>query len=103
MSFTPRLEIYPDRIEHNARTIVSLCRDARHLRSRGHKSGVCSSSSCACAVNAGVDMLADSRLENLQAIRELNVSLPLMLLRIPAQDRIKEVVDLFRYFPKLLS
>ena len=42
---------------------------------------------------SGADMLADSRLENLQAIRAMELSLPLMLLRIPAQDRIKEVVE----------
>jgi predicted amino acid racemase len=93
MSFTPRLEIYPDRIEHNARTIVTLC----------HKHGisVAGVTKVACAhpavvhalVSAGVDMLADSRLENLQTIREMNVQLPLMLLRIPAQDRIREVVE----------
>lgn len=93
MNFTPRLEIYPDRVEHNACAIVTLCHD--------HGISVAGVTKVACAhpavvhalVNAGVDMLADSRLENLQAIRVLNVSLPLMLLRIPAQDRIKEVVE----------
>jgi predicted amino acid racemase len=93
MIFTPRLEIYPDRIEHNARTIVTLCHE--------HGISVAGVTKVSCAhpavvhalVNAGVDMLADSRLENLQAIRALNTSLPLMLLRIPAQDRIKEVVE----------
>jgi len=93
MSFTPRLEIYPDRIEHNAHTIVTLCHE--------HGISIAGVTKVACAhsvvvhalVNAGVDMLADSRLENLQAIRAMNISLPLMLLRIPAQDRIQEVVE----------
>ena len=93
MSFTPRLEIYPDRIEHNARTIVMLCHE--------HGISVAGVTKVVCAhpavvhtlVNAGVELLADSRLENLQAIRAMKVSLPLMLLRIPAQDRIREVVE----------
>ena len=93
MSITPRLEIYPDRIEHNARAIVTLCRE--------HGISVAGVTKVACAhpavvhalISAGVDMLADSRLENLQAIRAMNVPLPLMLLRIPAQDRISEVVE----------
>ncbi len=92
MSFTPRLEIYPDRIEHNARTIVSLCRE-QGISVAGVTKVACAHPAVVRAlVNAGVDMLADSRLENLQALRELNVSLPLMLLRIPAQDRIREAV-----------
>jgi predicted amino acid racemase len=93
MRFTPRLEIFPDRIEHNARSIVTLCHEhgisvaGVTKVTRAHPVVVHA------LVNAGVDMLADSRLENLQAIRALNVALPLMLLRIPAQDRINEVVE----------
>lgn len=93
MSFTPRLEIYPNRIRHNARVILDLCRP--------HGITVAGVTKVACAhptvvnalVTAGVDMLADSRLENLKAIREMQVNLPLMLLRIPAQDRISEAVE----------
>lgn len=93
MSFTPRLEIYPDRIEHNARAIVTLCHE-QGISVAGVTKVACAHPAVVHAlVSAGVDMLADSRLENLQAIRAMNVQLPLMLLRIPAQDRIKEVVE----------
>ncbi len=93
MSYTPRLEIYPDRIEHNARTIVTLCHE-NGISVAGVTKVACAHSAVVHAfVNGGVELLADSRLENLQAIRALNVSLPLMLLRIPARDRIKEVVE----------
>lgn len=93
MRFTPRLEIYPDRIEHNTRAIVTLCHE-KGISVAGVTKVTCAHLAVVHAlVNAGVDMLADSRLENLQAIRALNVSIPLMLLRIPAQDRINEVIE----------
>jgi predicted amino acid racemase len=39
-------------------------------------------------------MLADSRFENLNSLKARKQNLPLMLLRIPAQDRVEEVVQL---------
>ena len=88
---TPRLEIYPQRIEHNARSIVNLCHD-HNIQVAGVTKVICAHPAVVTAlVNSGVDMLADSRLENLKSIREMGIDLPLMLLRIPAQDRINEV------------
>ena len=43
-------------------------------------------------VEAGADLLADSRLENLQALRRMGATLPLMLLRIPAPGQAADVV-----------
>ena len=89
---TPRLEIFPARIEENARAIISLCH-SHGIQVAGVTKVVCAHPAVVNAlVNAGVDMLADSRIENLKSIREFGITLPLMLLRIPAQDRIKEVV-----------
>jgi len=90
--FTPRLELYTDRIAENARAIIHLC----------HNNGI--SVACVgkvvCAHPAvmraleesGADMLADSRLENLEAIRQNGTKLPLMLLRIPTPSRLEDVV-----------
>ncbi len=90
---TPRLEIYPSRIEHNAKSIISLCRN-HGIKVAGVTKVVCAHPSVVSAlVNSGVDMLADSRIENLTSIRKMGISLPLMLLRIPAQDRIQEVIQ----------
>lgn len=90
---TPRLEIYPSRIEHNARSIISLCH-GHGIQVAGVTKVVCAHPSVVSAlVNSGVDMLADSRIENLAGIRKLELSLPLMLLRIPAQDRIADVIQ----------
>jgi ornithine racemase len=90
---TPRLEIYPSRIEHNAKSIISLCY-AHCIQVAGVTKVVSAHPSVVNAlVKSGVDMLADSRIENLTTIRKMSISLPLMLLRIPAHDRIPEVIQ----------
>ncbi len=90
---TPRLEIYPSRIEYNSRSITTLCH-AHGIKLAAVTKVICAHPFVVTAlVNSGVDMLSDSRLENLKSIREMGVNLPLMLLRIPAQDRISEVIQ----------
>ena len=90
---TPRLEIFPERIEQNARSIVTSCHNAG-IQVAGVTKVVCAHPDVVAAlVRSAVDMLADSRLENLKAMREMHISLPLMLLRIPAPDRINDVVN----------
>jgi predicted amino acid racemase len=91
---TPRLEIYPARIEENARSVVNLCHQ--------HGIQVACVTKVVCAhpaavsslIAAGADLLADSRLENLRAMRESGVKRPLMLLRIPSPSQLEEVVKL---------
>lgn len=92
MSFTPRLEIYPERIEANARSIIEFC------HSKGINVACVTKVTCAhprvvkALESAGADMLADSRLENLKAIRQIGTHLPLMLLRIPTPSRAEEAI-----------
>lgn len=89
---SPRLEIYSKRIQENARAIVQTC------HSKGIQVACVTKVTCAhpavvsALEMAGADMLADSRLENLKAIRNSGTSLPLMLLRIPAQSQVADVV-----------
>lgn len=91
-NFTPRLEIYPQRIAENARTILGLCH--RH----GIQVAAVTKVTCAhpavvqTLAETGADMLADSRIENLQAIRRMGIALPLLLLRIPAPSQAADVV-----------
>ena len=93
-SFTPRLEIYPSRIEENARSVINLCH-SHGIKVAGVTKVNCAHPAVVGALEkAGVDILADSRLENLNAIRETGSNLPLMLLRIPAPSRLAEVVEL---------
>lgn len=91
---SPRLEIYPERIKHNAARIVSLCHD-HGIQVAGVTKVVCAHPAAVRALEeAGVDLLADSRLENLEAIRRQGSKLPLMLLRIPAPSQANKVVAL---------
>ena len=89
---TPRLEIYPQRIEANARTVVNL------IHSFGAQVACVTKvmSAHPAIVQAlemgGADMIADSRILNLQSISNIGMDLPLMLLRIPAPSRAADVV-----------
>lgn len=90
----PRLEIYPDRIKANARRIVDLCHE-HHIQVAGVTKVVCAHPVVVRTLEeSGVDLLADSRFENLEAIRHQGTHLPLMLLRIPAPGQADAVVAL---------
>lgn len=89
---SPTLEIYPQRITENAKTVIDLCRQhgvdvacvtkvvrAHHAVARA-------------LLEAGARSLADSRLENLQLHRCNGFTGPLLLLRLPTPSRAAEVV-----------
>jgi predicted amino acid racemase len=89
---TPRLEIYVDRIETNARSVIELC--------RGHGIEV----ACVTKVmgshpailhaleEAGADMIGDSRMSNLEQISNTGLTVPTMLLRPPTPSLAADVV-----------
>ena len=89
---TPRLEIFPDRIKANATAVVNLC--------HAHQAQVACvtkvTSAHPAVVHAleagGADMMADSRIRNLQAMANTGLERPLMLLRIPAPSRVLDIV-----------
>ncbi len=89
---TPRLEIYPDRIIENARSVIALC--------RAHGAQVACVSKVIAAHPAvvealaagGADWIADSRTQNLRAIQQQGVRLPRLLLRLPAPSQAADVV-----------
>ena len=91
---TPRLEIYPQRITSNARSVIALC--------RAHGAQVACVSKVTAAHPAvlralkagGADFLADSRLENLESIAREKLGLPTLLLRLPAPTQAAQVVRL---------
>jgi ornithine racemase len=89
---TPRLEIYVQRIEANARAVINLC------HSYGAKvacvtKGIAAHPALVHALEAGgADMIADSRVLNLQSMANTGLDLPLMLLRLPAPSRAADVV-----------
>ncbi|MCH8613725.1 alanine racemase [Arsenicicoccus dermatophilus] len=90
---TPRLEIYPERITYNTLAVCGLAHE--------HGASVAGVAKVTCAhpavvdalVAGGVDMIADSRIDNLRHSRERGIDLPLMLLRISEPSRAKEIVE----------
>lgn len=91
---TPRLEIHPERISENARAIVGLCH-AHHIQVAGVTKVAGAQAEVVQALEQGwVDLLSDSRLENLESIRRQGTELPLMLVRIPTPSAAEKVVKL---------
>lgn len=90
---TPCVMIDLDKIEHNARTIVGLCR-AHDIEVCGVTKATCGHPEVAKAMlRGGVATIADSRLENIQRLRAAGVDTSYMLLRIPALSTVDAVVE----------
>lgn len=94
---TPRLEIYPARIYENCKSVLKLC------HSKGVKVACVTKVTCAhsavarAMIEAGADMLADSRIENLWRLRKAGFNGPFMLLRLPTISQANEVVEIADY------
>ncbi|MEU8390113.1 alanine/ornithine racemase family PLP-dependent enzyme [Micromonospora sp. NPDC048843] len=89
---TPRLELYIDRFEHNAATVIGLCR-----RHGVEVTGVTKVTGAHPALlrsldRAGASMVADSRVDNLRQLAAAGVDLPTMLLRPPTPSEVADVV-----------
>ncbi|MCU0488841.1 MAG: alanine/ornithine racemase family PLP-dependent enzyme [Anaerolineales bacterium] len=89
---TPRLEIYTDRIETNARAVIELCRAHGAQVACVTKVMSAHPSILHALERAGADMIADSRILNLQSIANTGLELPVLLLRTPAPSRVADVV-----------
>ncbi|KPK37841.1 MAG: hypothetical protein AMJ69_10190 [Gammaproteobacteria bacterium SG8_47] len=90
---SPYLTINLAKIEHNARTIVGLCRE-HGITVSGVTKATCGHPDVAAAMlRGGVSSLADSRLENIRRLKAAGIDTPCMLLRVPALSGVDEVVD----------
>jgi len=90
---SPCLSIDLDKIEHNARTIVALCA-AHGIAVAGVTKATCGNPEVARAMlRGGVKAIADSRLQNIQRMRNASVETLFMLLRLPALSNVDEVID----------
>ena len=90
---TPYLSIGLEKIEHNARTVVGLCR-GQGIEVAGVTKVVCGHPEVAKAMlRGGVTALADSRLENIQRLRDAGIASPFMLLRLPPLSGVDAVVS----------
>src|SRR5437868_5795940 len=88
----PQVTIDLERIEHNARTVVSWCAEAG-ISTFGVTKGACGMPQVARAMlRGGVSGLAESRFENIKRLREAGIDAPVMLLRSPPLSLIDEVI-----------
>jgi predicted amino acid racemase len=89
----PYVTIDVDKIEHNARTIVDLC--------RAHGIVVVGVTKCTggnpevarAMLRGGVVGIGESQLENIRRLRAAGIVAPCMLLRLPSPSEVEEVVD----------
>lgn len=93
MERTPRLEIYPERIRHNAVTIAELCHQHKAQLAAVTKVTDAYPAVAKAMIEAGADMLADSRVANLWMLREHGLPGPFLLLRLPTISEAPEVVQ----------
>jgi ornithine racemase len=88
----PRLEIHLDRIHHNARVLV------RRLGRRGisvtgiTKATLGSPEVARELVRAGVSAIGDSRIENIESMRQAGLTAPMVLIRSPMPSQADRVV-----------
>lgn len=90
----PYMFINLKRIEKNARYITNLC-NKNGIEVVGVTKGCCGMPEVANAMlKGGVKFIGDSRLDNLKKIRRSGYNKELMLLRIPMESELEEMVDL---------
>lgn len=90
MSICPRVEIDINKVRHNTAVLSELC-GKQGIRVAGVTKVFCAIPEVAKAmVDGGAKILADSRIENLAKLKDLNV--PKLLLRLPMISQAHEVV-----------
>lgn len=88
----PRLEVDLAKVGHNARTLVERL-GARGIAVTAVTKGTLGSAAIAeVLVRSGVAGLADSRIENIEALRRAGVTAPITLLRSPMLSQVPRVV-----------
>jgi ornithine racemase len=88
----PRLEIDLAKLHHNARTLVERL-GARGVTVTAVTKGTLGSTAVAIELlRAGVGGLGDSRIENIEALREAGVTAPVTLIRSPMPSQVDRVV-----------
>lgn len=90
-SLYPKLDISLEKIKHNTKTLVGMCHECG-INVAGVTKAVCGHQDIArTMVDGGIDIIADSRIENLKRLADIN--LPRLLLRLPMISQAGEVVE----------
>ena len=90
----PSITINVEKIAQNARTLVEACR-AKGISVMGVTKAACGELDVARAFcRGGVDIIGDSRIQNLARFRTANIEKPLCLLRLPMISEARDVVRL---------
>jgi len=89
----PRIEIDLDKIAHNARKLIALY-GSKGIRVTAVTKGVCGSSRIASVLlNSGIRSLGDSRIANIQKMRESGLDAQFILIRSPMLSEVERVVE----------
>ncbi|AYO31042.1 MAG: ornithine racemase [Thermoanaerobacteraceae bacterium] len=88
----PLVEIYIEKIRHNAGYLVDFC-SKHNIEVMGVSKGVCAMTPVVNAMlQAGIKKLGDSRIQNIISMRQNSLNCPIYLIRIPMLSEVAEVV-----------
>ncbi|MQY76145.1 MAG: alanine racemase, partial [Spirochaeta sp.] len=88
----PILTVDLQKIEKNARAVVSICRE-HNITVAGVTKATCGMPQVARAMfRGGIQEIGESRLENIHRFRASGINCPLILLRIPPLSEVDEIV-----------
>ena len=93
MKRNPRLDIYLDKIKNNSENIKTLC--LKHgIKVVGITKGCCAITEVGQAmIDGGINILGDSRIENLRGLKKAELKVETMLIRIPMLSEVDRVLD----------
>lgn len=93
MKRNPRLDIYLDKIKNNSENIKALC--LKHgIKVVGITKGCCAITEVGQAmIDGGINILGDSRIENLKVLKKVELKAETMLIRIPMLSEVDRVLD----------
>jgi len=93
MKRNPRLDIYLDKIKSNSENIQALC--SKHgIEVIGITKGCCAITEVGQAMIDGrINILGDSRIENLKGLKKSELKIETMLIRIPMLGEVDRVLD----------
>ena len=93
MKKNPRLDIYLDKIRNNSQNIKTLC--SKHgIKVVGITKGCCAIAEVGqVIIDGGIDILGDSRIENLRGLRKAELKAETMLIRIPMLSEVDRVLN----------